>query len=425
MAVYSLITPDDVRSYIAFCLTAHKTSKKLYINTIKKWIISRTHEVVEYHCFIMITLYCPNLLKQLKEQEMDLLLSRMKQSVNDCLNYTLLFRQNSPGRRQSNWQNNHNPWKKISDSSKEIPIFTESDWNSLNPRLIYPRKVNYHFDIYEHEIRSFESFRLLHYGDSVNFIRKQYINGIHKSQVPIDITDKEATSDTVNSNRVPNIIFFDDKKQTHVQNDLITSDNQDNTLPKSNTADSKLITTNIKTGTGTISSTVKSKRVPSPRLSDDLKHSHVQKKTKLDDVTEISYQPRTSNNFNTTTVTVKKPITNTDVSKDGTPNKSEINTDISNLKSNIEHIEHIKFLYKLIDLQFPKHIQEYDSINPKAFKAGLYAAKEYLKTCKSYLNEARPSKKRVKYILSKNHSAIDLDSDLDDYDDFRSPTNNH
>ena len=152
---------------------------------------------------------------------------------------------------------------------------------------------------------------------------------------------------------MPNIIFFDDKKQTHVQNDLITSDNQDNTSPKSNTADSKLITTNIETGTGTISSTVKSKRVPSPRLSYDLKHSHVQKKTKLDEVTEISYQPRTSNNFNTTTVTVKKPITNTDVSKDGTPNMSECNTDISILNSKIEHL---KFLYNLIDLQFPKQL---------------------------------------------------------------------
>ena len=103
MAVYSMITPDDVRSYIAFCLTAHKTSKTLYVNTIKKWIISRTSTVIKYHCFIMITLYCPNLLYQLKEQEMNELLKRMVQSVEDCLSYRLLLRKNSPGNRSSNW----------------------------------------------------------------------------------------------------------------------------------------------------------------------------------------------------------------------------------------------------------------------------------------------------------------------------------
>ena len=374
-----MITPDDVRSYIAFCLTAHKTSKTLYVNTIKKWIISRTSTVIKYHCFIMITLYCPNLLYQLKEQEMNELLNRMVQSVDDCLSYRLLFRKNSPGNRSSNWRNNNNPWREVPDGSEEIPTLTERDWKLLDQRLIYPRNVKFHFDIYEHEIRSFESFRYLHYADSESFISDQYMNGIHKSQVRSDIEMVAAsevaaiTNETVDSNRVSSHTSMDDKKLSPVQKKHKSDKNTD--------ISNDTVETNI-----------------------------VDKKVEY-------YQPRDSTKENITTVTVKHFIPNIERNEQGPRVISEYDTDISNLHSKMGHME---FLYNLIGLRLPYRLSDYDNIDPNAVKAGIYQAKKFLETCKTYLNEAKPRKKRVQYILSDHHREIAVDSDSADYDEIDS-----
>ena len=83
--------------------------------------------------------------------------------------------------------------------------------------MIYLRQVKFHFDLYKHEIRSFESLHLLLYADSENFISKQYINGVHKSQVTSDVsTGTEAMTDTVNSKHLPSLNSIDDQKQSHV-----------------------------------------------------------------------------------------------------------------------------------------------------------------------------------------------------------------
>ena len=61
-------------------------------------------------------------------------------------------------------------------------------------------------------MRSFESFRLLHYAYSTSFIKDQYINGIHMSQVPTDVAiGTGAMSNTVKSNRGPSPNLLDEQ----------------------------------------------------------------------------------------------------------------------------------------------------------------------------------------------------------------------
>ena len=124
MKTYALITPDDVRSYISTCFYQHKELRQAYCNTIKQWIISRTNDVTLYHCFTIIETFCSDILPTLSQSEMNVLLSRMKGSVHDCLNYKLLPRTSNPGRRIG-WNADYNYKIKVHDNVKD-PIITRS-----------------------------------------------------------------------------------------------------------------------------------------------------------------------------------------------------------------------------------------------------------------------------------------------------------
>ena len=177
MKTYALITPDDIRSYISTCFTEHREHRTSYCNIIKQWIISRTSDVTVYHCFMLIYTFCSNILPSLTQSEMSVLLLRMKGSVNDCLNYRLLPRTNTPGNRIG-WNVGYNYKIRVHDNVVQ-PVITQSARNNMNPRCIYPRRVETHFDRYEHAIRSDEFQHILIYGDYLAFIDSHYIKGIY------------------------------------------------------------------------------------------------------------------------------------------------------------------------------------------------------------------------------------------------------
>ena len=78
MKFFALITPDDVLSFISLDFMSHKELKAHYINIIRKCIISRIFEVIKYHCFVMIFIYCPGVLFRFNEEEIHKLLDKIE-----------------------------------------------------------------------------------------------------------------------------------------------------------------------------------------------------------------------------------------------------------------------------------------------------------------------------------------------------------
>ena len=79
---------------------------------------------------------------------------------------------------------------------------SEADYSDNFPQLfIYPRKVEIDFSLYEHEIRSNDNRRLIHWGDHKIFLEEEYINDIEKSQAnSIYLQGTIPTYNTVSSN---------------------------------------------------------------------------------------------------------------------------------------------------------------------------------------------------------------------------------
>ena len=104
MNTFALITPDDVRTRISQCFHCPLSEYKIPdLNMIKHWIITRTSEVNEFHCFLLIQIFCQNFLNHFKREEMYNLLWTMTELVSDCLNYKMVRRSRPPSGRRTGW----------------------------------------------------------------------------------------------------------------------------------------------------------------------------------------------------------------------------------------------------------------------------------------------------------------------------------
>ena len=177
MNTFALITPDDVRTRLSQCFHGPLSNYKIPdLNMIKHWIITRTSEVNEFHCFVLIQIFCQNVLNHFKQGEMYNLLWTMTELVSDCLNYRMVRRNRPPSGRRTGWSA---PYNLIMYSDEEEMVLTTGCIRHLEPKCIYPRTSDCHFGKYEHHTRLEDFTSWLQYDNYWIYIRNHYHNQVY------------------------------------------------------------------------------------------------------------------------------------------------------------------------------------------------------------------------------------------------------
>ena len=464
MKTYALITPDDIRSYISTCFARHKGHRASYCGLIKQWIISRTNEVTIYHCFVFIQKFCSDILPSLTETEISVLLERMTGSVNDCLNYRLLPRTSEPGKRVG-WRAQYNYQITVPDHF-DPPVITQSVLKNLNPRCIYPRRVDTHFDRYEHAIRLDEFKQILIYGDFMTYIASHYVDGFYFTNPrPIvnlinertETVIPHASSQIMNQNETVRESYPTEEnkeegeltgRNIEIVSHHTTSQKMDVTSTVKNTETVSHHTTSQKINE---TSTVQNTETVSHRTTPPNKYgtSTVQYTTPSKEIVDLE---SSKNN---------KPMSEPEKEKDSTAD-SPINKDITVLKENdtktstesdlklkrksdesvassspnqgspwlkkTKKVDENKEdypkkltlnqMYKLVDCPIPKNVRGYKIVSSEVFQEGLEAVKKYLYNEASFRNVCIPSRKRV--LRNQPYSTRQRIGDESDSDDYSS-----